>query len=306
MHAYLGATRSHEGLDMDMHDMLELHPLVAVEDAVVRVVRDQRNGCIILESRRQPGVYYIYQHANGSPGRCFVAAGQRVARGERLAYAWGDGRWGHLHFAMRLSDTEPPYAQRFNSIVNAFPQCYELWHGDLAPRPRVYTTGHWRLHTANYWETRNQGFRSGFDEIVGYGWRLGAWCPADVVECESEPQDRANPARSLRLRTTLHEGLSARATNPEDHYDFVVCVPNGQYGVRAVLGDLRLPTRQHVAFNGEDVGTYDLAAGTFVSTPETRVCVSDGRLVVRIGQADAIQYSAISELHFAKTDGHAS
>ena len=68
--------------------------------------------------------------------------------------------------------------------------------------------------------TGNRKRVSNYDDLVGYGWLLGAWNPAGKVEGHLQPDWGGNAC----LRKTLFGGLAAEATHPEDHYDFQVAV----------------------------------------------------------------------------------
>ena len=129
MFAWYGPNRSHEGIDFDLHDArgLRRHALVAVEDGTVRLARNRRNGTISLESLAQPGLWYIYQHTDGGQDSFLVREGQPVSRGQRLAYIWGDWRWGHLHFAVKL----------FGDVDAG---TYRLAAGEFAPTPEKLVT----------------------------------------------------------------------------------------------------------------------------------------------------------------------
>jgi murein DD-endopeptidase MepM/ murein hydrolase activator NlpD len=61
----------------------------------------------------------IYQHLNRD--KVFVQPGQSVKRGDRLAYIWGDWRWGHLHFSVVGDGGQPDYAGRYRYVLNCLP-----------------------------------------------------------------------------------------------------------------------------------------------------------------------------------------
>ena len=92
MFAYLRPARSHEGVDINMHRARgkEIDALVAIEDGTIRWIGQgsPQEAALLLESATFPGIYYVYQHLNRD--KVFVKAGQRVRKGQRLAFA--DGR----------------------------------------------------------------------------------------------------------------------------------------------------------------------------------------------------------------------
>lgn len=286
--------RSHEGIDFNMHDArgIEKHPLVAIEAGRVELLvqTNEDEVCAIIGSDSNPQIYYVYQHL--CVRHCYVSAGQSVKRGEKLGCIWGDGVWGHLHFSVVHRDGIPGYADRYNNLLNAFPQMYELWHGDLAPRPRIWTRGHLTFgHEKSAVE--NKLSTAVFDDIVGYGWRIEDWCAAASVDAYPERTG------SLPLGKVLHEGTRAAAENPNDHLDFEVTVAPGNHAVRVRVGDVFQNTWQRVACCGVDLGTFTLEAGNLQWTKEARVRVPDGRLTVRIGLKDRNTRAGISELIFA-------
>ena len=286
MFAYLRPKRSHEGIDIDLTEARgkELHALVAIEDGTVRWVEYGKppEACLLLESVSQPGLYYIYQHLNRD--KMFVQPGQTVCRGERLAYIWGDGRWGHLHFSVIGGGGEPDYDQRYRYLLNGFPQLYELWRGSLTIETQIRTSGNFRFAN-QYWEDGNTQRLSAWSEVLGYGWQLGDWCAAGKVET-SLTDEGGKPFQSARLSTIMHQQTSRPARNPLGRFDFEVAVEDGCYRVRAELGDHYAATWQRVEFEGSDAGAFDLPRGELAWTDEKRVAVNDGRLTVRIQLRD--------------------
>lgn len=143
MWGYLGPERSHQGLDINMNEARgkRIHALVAIEDGIVhwKADGDTHQTCLLIESKSS-GVYYIYQHLNRET--VFLKGGDQVNKGQFLGYIWGDGRWGHLHFAIKGSKGVPEYKQRYIALLNCFPQLYELWHGDLEIHIPLRTVGH--------------------------------------------------------------------------------------------------------------------------------------------------------------------
>ncbi len=73
------------------------HPLVAVQDGIVRL-RTVNLGGIVVYLYDDAGNRYYYAHAAGyAPG---LTNGQRVSRGQVIAYVGSTGNAGgpHLHF----------------------------------------------------------------------------------------------------------------------------------------------------------------------------------------------------------------
>jgi hypothetical protein len=297
MFAYLRPTRSHEGIDLNLHEARgrELHAIVAIEDATVRWIEhgEPNEACLLLESARRPGLFYIYQHVFRE--RVYVQPGQRVARGQRLAHIWGDWRWGHLHFAVLGCGEPPPFKDRYRHVLNCFPQLYELWQGSLDVLPPPVTSGEFRF-AAEYWRNGNRRRLHAFSDTIGYGWLLGAWCTANKVEA-SFPNDGTRPGESARVRKVMHSQTRFPAVNPNDWCDFEVAAPNGVYRVKAEVGDAYTATWQRVAFEGVEAGVFELPSGELRWTPELKVRVRDGRLTVRLMFQDQ-GIAAIRELLF--------
>lgn len=298
MLAFLGPDRSHEGIDLDMHDARggEQHTVVAVEDAVVRWIEREQTGrdeaCALLESLAEPGTYYVYQHLNRQ--KVFASPGQRVSRGQKLAYIWGDNAWGHLHFSVVGYGRVPLYGNRYRFLLNSFPQMYELCHGDLAPRPRLWSAGEF-LFNRHRATNGNRKYLSEYDELVGYGWLLGAWNVAGKVDARAR-----DDGLNARLSRVLWPGTPAECRGPAPHYDFEVAVPDGQFRVKALLGDQSSASWQKCWFEETEAGTFDLAAGQFAWTDERVVQVIDGRLTVRLELREDVP-AGLSELHFVRS-----
>lgn len=301
MFAWLNPERSHEGIDIDLHDARgkKRHALVAIEAGVVRWVDASSAGgkeaCILLESAAEPGTWYIYQHMNRD--MVMVRAGQRVERGQPLGYIWGDWQWGHLHFAVVGYGKQPEYKNRYRCVLNVFPQLYELWRGDLQPRNRVWTAGDFTFDKT-YWACRNFKRLSRYDDLVGYGWRLDDACVAGVVE--QVPGREQQEPQNARLRKTLYAGTPIAAVHPVNHYDFEVAVEPGEYAVSVRVGDRLARSWQRVRLEGSEAGAYALGANQFAWTPEKTVAVHDGRLTIRIELKDAHSWAGLSQLRFAR------
>jgi murein DD-endopeptidase MepM/ murein hydrolase activator NlpD len=287
--AFLQEDRIHEGVDINMHPFRDTakSPLVAVEDArVVWTRSDSVNGtAVFLESRNTPGIFYVYQHLNNSSVQ--VAAGEEVGKGQTLGYIHGDGKWGHLHFAVVAKNND--YANRYDNALNLFPGLYELWHGDLADHSAPRTSADWKMYNAEYWKQDYTSGRYRYDEVVGFGWKLGAWCPGGAVEHDG--------AESVLLRKTLYQGTASTATNPDDVHDFDVDVVNGDYEVAVELGAANKATWQRVYVEGVFQGTYALASGEFAWTPLDTVRVANGKLTLRF-MLDGDTYAGIRHIRF--------
>lgn len=300
MFAYLGERRSHEGIDLNMHEARgrQLHALVAIESGTIRWIETSETApneaCILLQSESQPGIYYVYQHLNEN--QLLVSPGQKVSKGQKLGYVWGDGAWGHLHFAVPAFGPAPAaFSQRYQHLLNTFPALYELWHGDLEPRPVRRAAGHFSFDRVRF-SNGNTTHLGAFDDVVGYGWRLGRRSPAGKVE-ESVPD--GGWGSNARLRRTLFAGTPAEATSADDHYLFEIAIPQGprRVQVRVSVGDHNHATWQRVSFEGVPAGEYRLEANRFAWTPAVRVPVEDGKLTVRI-DVDGHLPAGISELVF--------
>jgi murein DD-endopeptidase MepM/ murein hydrolase activator NlpD len=287
--AFLQRNRIHEGIDINMHLFrdTEQSPLVAVEDArVVWTQSDSVNGtAVFLESLHTPGIYYVYQHLNNASVR--VAAGEKISKGQIVGYIRGDGKWGHLHFTVVTKNND--YAHRYDNALNLFPGLYELWYGDLADHSAPRIEADWKMYNAEYWKQDYTSGRYRYDEIVGFGWKLGAWCPGGAVEHDDN--------ESVLLRKTLYKGTAAAVTNPDNYYDFEVDVMNGDYEVAVELGAANKATSQQVEFEGVLQGTYSLASGEFAWTPRAPVNVTDGKLTLRF-VTDGDAYAGIRHIRF--------
>lgn len=297
MFAYLGLAtykgadyyRSHEGIDLDMHEARGkvLHPLVAVESGTILWYRDRaENGVVVVQrSDVESAIHYVYTHLNRD--QLWVHEGQHLERGQPLGCIWGDAVWGHLHFAVTAPSQTPKPHTRYAQLLNTFPQLYELYHGDLKPRPRLWREGTWIFNEAKQF-CNNKQRNYAYDQVVGYGWDLGKWCTANSVE------------PGVRLSKTIHRGTPAEATNPNDYFDFVVDVEPGMYRTRAKVGCHYESSWQQVLFNGVNAHVFHPSAGDFLWTPWREVEAPDGRLVMRVRLLDAKTYAGVKELHFRK------
>jgi murein DD-endopeptidase MepM/ murein hydrolase activator NlpD len=303
MFAYMGQFRSHEGMDFNLHDArgLERHALCAIESGTVRWVETKlakkNEACVLLESDAQPGLYYIYQHLNRA--KVHVTSGQKVARGQSIGYIWGDNRWGHFHFAVvARSDAPPVFTHRYENVLNAFPALFELWHGTLEAPARTWREGEFEF-ARHRWLNGNRQRISSYDNVVGYGWRLGAWCAAGKVEFSSHA-DKTMPGGVALLRKTMHTDTPYPAKNPLDYFDFEVAVENGTYAVGAVFGSRDDRTWQRVTFEQTEAGVFALEAGESARTPRKQVTVADGRLTMRVFLKDAETAAGVNTFSFKR------
>lgn len=291
--------RSHEGIDFDIHEGrgVEKHPLVAMEDGTIVLAMDTNDdeACIIMASASNPNVYYVYQHMNNR--LYFVEEGQKVKKGDKLGYIWGDGVWGHLHLSVVYRDEVPGYRGRYTNTFNFFPQMYELWHGDLELRSKVWENEHFTFIQEKS-EVGNKLRFAAYDEIVGYGWRIGDWCTAAAM------QRHPRHSGSMAFKKTLHKGHPAEAVNPEDHYDFEVAVKTGNYKVRVKVGDVLHPTWQKISVNGVPAGTIELEKDQFEWTEEVTAEAPDGHLTVRFHLKDEKTHAGVSALKFTRETEH--
>jgi hypothetical protein len=273
--------RSYEGISFDLHDArgLEKHWLLAIENADVVWVEknlgaDGNQACVLLKSKSQSSVYYLYNHLFTK--NTIVKEGQELIRGEPLGTAWGDSEWGHLQFAVIYSDSVPAYSQRFHNVVNGFPQLYELYFREGSNYNKTFSKG--RIYFGRpRWVNGNQKNVTEWEPYAGKGWQLGRWNTADKVDGVSK-----GLKGNARLKKVLFEDSPAEVRNPQNFYEYEINVRNGTYRIRAEVGDLYLPSWQRVSFEGVDAGEFMLDAGDSTWTSERAVNVRDGNLTVRI------------------------
>lgn len=270
--------RSHEGVDIDMHEARgkRIHRIVAVEDATVEWVHhneiDPNQACVLLRSRHEPDIAYVNQHLYWPAVQ--VSAGDTLRRGDTLGYIWGDTVWGHLHFAVVHAPTTPSFEYRYRNLLNCFPQLYALYHGDCDERPSVFTEADLRFGLSkDHCGNRHKHFA--YTDLLGYGWCLGSWCPARAVE------------RGAIVRRTLHPGTAAQARNPHPYFDFAIRVqPQRTYMVQAEVGNAYGSSWQAVQINGHEAGTFDLRDGGTLWTGRHSVEDDNGFVTVRVHVRD--------------------
>ena len=273
--------RSHEGIAFDMSDVMDTknHWLAAIESSQVVWINSRVDGktqvsCVLLESVSQPGIYYIYDNLN--PKSLEIRTGQKLIQGEIIGIASNEENNGFFQFAVVKSDTIPSYSNRYDNIVNFFPQLFQLYYRQTYIFPRNFSKGVVNLGLLN---SKNGviGNIHAFENYSGKGWLLEKWNTVDKVEYVSNGY-----AGNARLKYKLFAGTPAECVNPNGFYDYEISVPNGTYRVRAKIGDLELASWQRILFEGVEVATVDLAPGEYKWTSEQNIKVSDGRLTVRI------------------------
>lgn len=290
MFSYLGLSewnsnkyyRSHEGIDIDLHDArgLEKHWILALENSKViwvkdkNIGKDKKEACVLLESESQPGIYYIYKHLYNR--KVVVKKGDKLKRGEPIGTIWGDDIWGHLHLAVVYSDTIPIYKNRYFNSINFFPQLYELYFKQTYSYNRIFSKG-----KISFGQRRdlscNEKNLIAFEAYSGKGWKLGKWNTADKVEWTI-----SGKTGNARMYKFLFMGEKAACKNPNNWYDYEINVRNGVYRIRAEIGDHFFSSWQKVSFEGVSATTYSLNAGEFKWTSEKVVKVKDGKLTIRI------------------------
>lgn len=298
---FISPERSHEGIDIGMHEArgYDKHALVAIENAIVRWVEKDKTqpneACVLLESEAQPGIFYVYQHLYRHGVN--VKAGAKLARGARIGTIWGDGVWGHLHFAAIAPQRMPTFAERYENVINAFPTLHRLWHGEEGARPRQHAEGTW-IFNRHKAADNNRKYLSAYDPIVGYGWRIENFCGAMSVEAGRE-LGPAEVDTSARLRHVLFAGTRAEARNPRSHYDFEIDVAPGRYEVQVRVGDLELATWQRLSINEHPLGTLVRPAGGFSWTHAVTTPALRNKLILRVHLRDKTP-AALSALSFRK------
>lgn len=306
MYAYLGLSkwvspdyyRSHEGIDLNMHDARGryIHPLVAIENSTVVLVADStvtksKDGCIILKSELNKNIYYVYKHTN--PKTHKVKAGQYVKKGEELSFIWGDQAWGHLHFAVVYRERVPEYIDRYYSLINFFPQLYELYNGTLEYEKKIFTHGIFEFGSQRWIEGNSRKIDE-YNELIGYGWEID-WCPAQKVEGVFG-KEKGN----ARLKKHLHEGTCASSINPENNFKFNINVENGAYNISCVIGDYESPSEMRLYFENIELGNYETEPANFKEVEEQNVIVNDGMLTIKIELPNEKSIAGIQKLEFIK------
>ena len=277
-----GSYTSYPGIGFNLHDArgLQKHWLVAVENSRVVSVKTMGRGdggnqsYVLLESESQSGIYYLYKGLYSK--NLAVKPGQRLLKGDAVGTAWGDEKWGHLHFAVINSENMPAGEEYLHNIVNGFPQLFSLYFRQSSMVMRSFTRGKIVFGGPRH-SGGNQLNTHEFEPYSGRGWVTGKWNPADKVEWYGNESEG-----NVRLNKTLFEGTPAQAVNPEDYYEYRITVSNGTYRIRAKVGDAVLASWQKIEFEGVDAGTKSLKGGDYSWTNERVVKVTDGTLNIRI------------------------
>ncbi|MFW6289927.1 MAG: M23 family metallopeptidase [Mariniphaga sp.] len=290
---------SYPGIGIDLHEARGklMHWLIAVEDSRVVWVNDKvdfaggNQSCVLLKSKSQPNIYYLYNHLFTK--NVAVKSGQELVKGEAVGTAWGNASWGHLHFAVIFSPTEPTFQECSGNVVNGFPQLFGLYNPRGSHLARNFTRG--RIIFGQPRSLRGNVLNNlEFEPYTGKGWTTGKWNPADKVEWISKGNEG-----NIRLKKVLFEGTPGESTNPHSYFDYQISVLNGTYRMRVKVGDVYLPTWQKMEFEGVDAGIKNLKAGEFSWTGERIVKVNDGILNVRVYIDSTNNMAAgISELVF--------
>jgi len=280
--------RSYEGIGFDLHDArgIKKHWVLAIENSTVAIEnstvarveedlgKDEQQASVLLQSNSQPGIFYLYNHLFKK--NVVVKEGQELVRGEPVGTIWGDSQWGHLQFVVIHSDTIPGFDDRFNNVVNGFPQLYELYFQEASNYSKTFSKG--RIYFGRpRWINGNRKNLACWEPYTGKGWQFGRWNTAGKTDWVTK-SEKGN----ARFKKVLFEDTPAEVRNPENFYEYVINVRNGTYRIRAELGDLFLPSWQKVSFEGVEAGEFSLETGESTWTTERAVNVKDGTLTVRI------------------------
>jgi hypothetical protein len=276
------------------------YPIVAMENGRVIWVNTKKQGTLqpqaslCIESRSDPGIYYIYQNLYDK--YIFVKKNQEVEKGDALGYIWGEGTWENLFLTIVKSDSIPDEINCRKNCVNFFPQLMELYYGSQSLSPLMLTRGQIQFGrpTGNGGNVKNV---SAFEPFQGTGWILGKWNNAEKVDWVSN-----KVTGNARLSKILFAGQSAQCTNPQKWFDFEINVKSGIYRIRALVGDIVKSSWQKIEFEGVIAGIYPLEAGVTAWTSEKVVRVKDGKLTVRIYTGENDQSAGIGEIVFQKAD----
>ncbi|MFW5774556.1 MAG: hypothetical protein ACOCWD_07720 [Tangfeifania sp.] len=273
--------RSYEGMSFDLHDArgTEKHWLLAIENSTVEWVlkdlgKDGQQACVLLQSNSQPGIFYLYNHLFKK--NVVVKEGQELVRGEPIGTIWGDSEWGHLQFVVIHSENVPGFSERFNNVVNGFPQIYELYFQEGSNYRKTFSKG--RIYFGRpRWINGNQKNIACWEPYSGKGWQFGRWNTTGKTDWVNKGEKG-----NARLKKVLFEGTPAEVRNPDNFYEYEINVRNGTYRIRAELGDQFLPSWQKVSFEEVEAGEFLLEVGESTWTSERAVNVKDGNLTVRI------------------------
>ncbi len=299
----LNSYSSYPGIGFSLYDSRspKEHQLVAFENSRVVWVEsldsegEGTRGYVLLNSETQPDIYYVY--GNLDIGSMPVKKGQELKRGDAVGMAVKGDFGGYFHFAVIRSETEPTIHDSFYNILNGFPQLFELYFQRGMFVVPNFTRGK-IMFGMPYDLNRNQLNSQEFETHSGKGWITGMWNPADKVEWVADDSEG-----NIRLRKMMFEGSAAQCKNPDNFYEYCISVRNGNYRIRAKVGDLFLPSWQKIEFEGLNVGIKILDNPGFDWTGERIVKVQDGKLNVRIYiDNENQQVAGLSEIVFQQVN----
>lgn len=269
----------YQGIGLDMTDArgVEKHWIVAMEDCLVVWVEENENrntSCVLLKSKNSEHIYYVYDELFEK--NIQVKKGQELNMGELIGTAWGDENWGHVKIAVVYSTQTPEYVNRFNNVINFFPQLYQLYYNQIYGISRSFSKGKisfGRSPSLN----RNVQNVTCFEDFFGKGWLLDKNNIAARVEWLTNGEEG-----NVRLSKTLFKGTKAAYTNPKDFYCYEINVPNGVYRIRAKVGDIEKESWQKISFEDVETKSFNLNPGVQDWTGEKVVRVTDHRLSIRV------------------------
>lgn len=285
---------SYPGLGIDLHDARasQKHWLVAVEESRVAWVESAGNeASVLLESKSQPGIYYVYSRLFSN--NIAVKKGQELDSGDLIGTAWGDQTWGHAVVTVIKPEKEPLPQDACSHVINGFPYWYELYFQKGINMSKFYSRGRITFGKPA-WAGGNRKNTGAYTTYTGKGWIFSRWNPAEKVESETNGEEGL-----VKLSKVLFVGTPAQCTNPSDYFEYVVNVRNGTYRIRAKVGHFSKQSWQEIEFEGVPAGTRSLKAGEMVWTSERAVQVTDGTLNVKIYiDPENKQIAGISEIVF--------
>ena len=287
---------SYPGIGLDMTDArgLEKHWIIAIEDCTVEWIEeneDQNTSCVLLKSKNNENLYYVYDGLYRK--NIQVKKDQELIYGELIGTAWGDENWGNVKIAVVYSEQTPEYINRFNNVINFFPQLYQLYYNQIYGISRSFSKGKISFGRAPMYNQNVQNV-SCFEEFFGKGWLLDKNNIAARVEWLTNGEEG-----NVRLSKTLFKGSKAAYTNPKDFYCYEINVPNGVYRIRAKVGDIEKKSWQKVSFEDVETKSFALEAGAQEWTSEKVVRVNDHRLSIRVYfDTSGDKVAGLSELVF--------
>lgn len=269
-----------EGVHFDMESsrLTKNNWLVAVENSVVEWIypdnKNRNESSLLLKSTTNPSICYLYQHVDSKSLE--IRKGQLIEKGDLIGTTFYGSGWGHFTFSVIYSGKVPEPGSCNDSVVNGFPQLYELHFNTTNPFYRSFKKG--RLFFGkNSTINGNQKNASEFEDYTGKGWITADWNIAEKVETVSKGTEG-----NVRLNKVLFDKTPSKVVNPKSYFDYEIHVPDGKYRIRAKVGDVELPSWQKIVFEGVETNVITTEKGQFSWTPERIVKVADGRLTVRI------------------------